>query len=104
MMYHRDPRSLPTSITIRAARGSDESALRHLAQRDTRPLPDGELLVALVDDEPRAAISLTTGEVIADPFHRTEDLVRMLALRFAQMHRGLPTPRRGLRRLRLTSS
>src|SRR3954449_5479677 len=100
MMYHNSA----TSIVIRAARAEDVPNLRALAERDTRPLPDGELLVALVGDEPRAAISLASGEVVADPFHRTEELVRMLTLRLSQVQRELPSPRRGLRRLRLAVS
>lgn len=99
-MYHNSA----TSIVIRAARAEDVPNLRALAQRDTRPLPDGELLVALVGDEPRAAISLASGEVVADPFHRTEELVKMLTLRLSQVQRELPRPRRGLRRLRIAAS
>jgi len=102
-MYHNTSQDPFVSISIRAAAADDEHALRRLAQRDTRPLPHGELLIALVGGEPRAAISLASGEVVADPFHRTEELVRMLGLRRAQMHHELPNPRRGLRRLRLAS-
>ena len=102
-MYHNRLQDPSTLISIRAAGADDEHALRRLAQRDTRTLPRGELLVALVGGEPRAAISLASGEVVADPFHRTEELVRMLGLRRAQMHHELLSPRRGLRRLRLAS-
>jgi hypothetical protein len=59
----------------------DRAALRRVAQRDSRPVPEGELLVAEVDGELQAAIVLATGEVIADPFRRTVELVRMLVLR-----------------------
>jgi len=59
----------------------DRAALRRIAQRDSRPVPEGELLVAEVDGELQAAIELATGEVIADPFRRTVELVRMLVLR-----------------------
>jgi hypothetical protein len=68
------------SITIRAAGSEDVEALNRLAQRDSRAVPEGELLVALVDGEARAAISLVSGKIIADPFQRTEELVEMLTL------------------------
>jgi hypothetical protein len=86
-MYYTPRRGrTETSIKIRAARLEDAEALRLLAQRDSRAVPDGELLVALVDGQARAAISLATGETIADPFHRTAELVWMLTRRFAQLY------------------
>ena len=104
MMYHStDKHQSPARIIIRLTRPTDTDELRRVAQRDSRPLPYGELLVALVEGEIRAAISLTRGEVIADPFHRTDELVRMLTLRRQQMEGATVRPRRGLRRLRLAS-
>jgi hypothetical protein len=99
-MYNRaieDPTG--TSITIRAAGPEDVEALHRLAQRDSRPVPEGELLIALVDGEARAAISLASGETIADPFHRTEELVGMLTLRGSRLRGESRQRRRGLRRL-----
>jgi hypothetical protein len=96
-MYNRaieDPTG--TSITIRAAGPEDVEALHRLAQRDSRPVPEGELLIALVDGEPRAAISLASGETIADPFHRTEELVGMLTLRGSRLRGESRQRRRGL--------
>jgi hypothetical protein len=104
MMYHRASReSEPRSIVIRPAGAADEDAVRRVAQRDTRPVPEGELLVAAVEGEVCAAISLDSGAVIADPFKRTEELVRVLALRRAQLRHELRRPSRGLHRLRLAS-
>jgi hypothetical protein len=105
MMYHRTPKKPePGSIVIRPARPTDEGAVRLVAQRDSRAVPEGELLIADVGGEVRAAISLTTGEAVADPFQRTEELVRVLALRRAQLHHENRRPDRGLRRLRFASS
>jgi hypothetical protein len=106
MMYHtststQDPFG---SITIRTAQPGDRDALRRVAQRDSRGLPDDELLIAVNDGEVRAAIALSDGQVIADPFHHTDELVRMLTLRRGQLAREMRPPRRGLRRLRLASS
>ena len=76
--------STDLSITIRAAAPGDDRALRRLAQRDTQALPEGNLLVAEVGGELRAAISLDSGEVTADPFHRTQELVQMLTVQRLQ--------------------
>jgi hypothetical protein len=106
MMYHTST-STPDpfgSITIRTAQPGDQDALRRVAQRDSRALPDGELLIAVDDGEVRAAIALSDGVVIADPFHRTNELVRMLTLRRGQLARESRPPRRGLRPLRVASS
>ena len=105
MMYHRTPENPESgSIVIRPARPSDEDAVRLVAQRDSRAVPDGELLIADVEGAVRAAISLTTGEIVADPFQRTEELVRVLSLRRAQLRHEDRRPNRGLRRLRFASS
>lgn len=99
-MYNRAIKgSTGTSITIRAAGPEDVEALHRLAQRDSRAVPGGELLIALVDGEARAAISLASGETIADPFHRTEELVGMLTLRGSRLRGERRQPRRGLKRL-----
>jgi hypothetical protein len=86
-MYHiRESRREmdEAAIVIRRAREADRGALRRVAQRDTAPVPEGELLVAVDRGELRAAISVESLEAIADPFHRTAELVRMLSLRVAQ--------------------
>ncbi len=36
----------------------------------------------------RAAISLGDGTVVADPFHRTAELVEMLRIRLGAVHNG----------------
>jgi hypothetical protein len=73
------------TVLIRAARGSDGPALRRLAELDSRPLPEGELLVAEADDEVVAALSVDTGAKVADPFRRTADVVDLLAYRARRM-------------------
>jgi len=72
---------LAPTVLIRAARGSDGPALRRLAELDSRELPAGELLVAETDDELVAALSVDTGERVADPFRRTADVVDLLQYR-----------------------
>jgi hypothetical protein len=74
--------NLAPTVVIRAARGSDGPALRRLADLDSRELPAGELLIAeLGDHEVVAAVSVDTGERVADPFRRTADVVDLLAYR-----------------------
>jgi hypothetical protein len=79
--------NLAPTVVIRAARGSDGPALRRLAELDSRELPAGDLLIAEADDEVVAALSVDTGERVADPFRRTADVVDLLAYRA----RGLRT-------------
>ena len=73
--------TLSPTVVIRAARGSDGPALRRLAELDSRELPPGDLLIAETDDELVAALSVDTGERVADPFRRTADVVDLLAYR-----------------------
>jgi hypothetical protein len=81
-------------ITIRDARVDDAEALRRLAQRDSASVPDGRLLVAIADGELRAAVSIADGEGIADPFHPSAGLARLLCERAAQL-RGSGDGQRG---------
>jgi hypothetical protein len=103
MMYYTDTEK-SESITIRLAGPQDAPELRRVAQRDSRPAPEGEALIAVVAGEIRAAISLSSGQAVADPFHPTEELVRMLFLRRSQMQGAAPRHGRVLSRLRLASS
>lgn len=70
-----------SDITIRAATPADTDALVRVAGRDAGELPQGPMLVAEVAGDVRAAIDLHDGMVIADPFHRTVELVEMLRIR-----------------------
>jgi hypothetical protein len=58
-------------------------------------MPAQPILVAEVDGELRAALSMVDGAVIADPFHRTAPLVELLAARAVQLPgAGARRPRR----------
>ena len=72
-----DPVAVYDGVTIRRSHASDRAALRRLAE--------GELLVAEVDGELRAALPLAGGGAIADPFRPTAPLVSLLGLRAAQI-------------------
>ena len=69
-------------IVIRRATERDEAAVTRLAALDSRPVPGGELLLAVVDGELRAALG--EGELVADPFKPTDPLAELLRLRAAQ--------------------
>ena len=79
--------SLSSQITIRRMdlSGSDRSALARLAQLDTRPQPQGTVLGAEVEGKLVAAISIDSGDAVADPFSRTGELRNLLELRAAQL-------------------
>jgi len=81
-------------VTVREANGHDGGALETLARLDSARVPAGTILIAEVQGHPRAAISTLNGAVIADPFHRTAELVQMLRTRA-----GLREPSQGIRML-----
>jgi hypothetical protein len=73
------------TIMIRRSTEADRAAIRRLAQLDDRDTPQGESLLAYVDGELRAAVSLRRrGGAVADPFHLTGDVVQLLRLRAEQ--------------------
>ncbi len=49
-----------------------------LAVLDDRRAPHGPALLAYVGGELRVAVGLRDGQVVADPFHRTDDIVELL--------------------------
>jgi hypothetical protein len=73
------------SVTIRHASADDAFALFRLASLDSAEVPRQPLLVADVDGELQAALSLYDGAVIADPFHRTQPLLELLSSRAGQL-------------------
>ena len=76
-------------VTIRALVGDDAHSLRDLTERDTARTLPGEVVGAERDGRLLAALSLSSGDVVADPFHPTADLVALLRVRAGQM---LPPP------------
>jgi hypothetical protein len=71
------------TITIRHSTGADRAGILRLATLDGRLAPAGEAILAFVDGELRAAVPLGGGDAVADPFHRTAELVDLLRLRAA---------------------
>ena len=88
-------------VTLRHATAADHAALTDLAALDSARLPHWPFLVAEVDGELRAALSLTDDKVIADPFHPTQELVAMLHAHGAAQAAIQSRPRAVARRRRL---
>jgi hypothetical protein len=68
-------------VTVRETTRADAEALARLAALDSSHTPAQPALVAEVGDQPLAAISTVDGSVVADPFHRTAELIEMLRVR-----------------------
>jgi hypothetical protein len=90
-----------STISLRHATTDDEQALRRLAALDSTRLGDGPFLVAETDADVVAALSLSDGTSIADPFRHTAELVELLrahgAARASRERRRRMRPRRALR-------
>src|SRR2546426_10889461 len=69
---------IPPALMIRFAVEHDQRAVIRLAALDSARMPRGLLLLAEELGELRAALSVTDGSVIADPFRDTAHLVEML--------------------------
>jgi hypothetical protein len=85
------------TISIRAATHGDGPTLARLAALDSAPVPFGPVLLAEVDGQPRAALSVSDDRVIGDPFARTAELAELLrvharstAARGDRVHRAFP--------------
>ena len=83
-------------VTVRASAAQDASALERLAARDTAPAAAGELseqahaggiLVAESGGRVLAALRLSDGLAIADPFVRSPSLVKLLRRHAAALAR-----------------
>ena len=84
-----DTRVDDQAIEIRLGRVGDHGALERLAQLEGRRLPSGSFVLAEVDGEVVAAAPLDEhAPALADPFRPTQQLVSLLSLRVAQLHRA----------------
>lgn len=95
------PGPVERSVTLRYSTPADQAPLARLAELDSSTPPAQPALLAEVDGQLRAALALTSGAVVADPFHPTADLVNLLRARARQLNATPRVPR--LRRLRSSS-
>jgi hypothetical protein len=89
-------------VIFRLADSDDGSAVARLAELDSAPAPVGPVLVAEVQGELWAALSLDDFHAVSDPFRPTGELLFLLVERGRQLRRGGHGGRRrrglGLRR------
>jgi hypothetical protein len=74
-------------ISIREASAADRTALQRLAALDSQPELRGRVLVAEIDGEIEAAVSIESGRTVADPFRRTLEAMALLETRAEQLRR-----------------
>jgi hypothetical protein len=72
-------------VALRVAQPDDAYDVSRLAQLDDAQLPVGPVMLALVDGEAVAALSLSDGRVVANPFVPTTQIVALLRLRAVQL-------------------
>ncbi len=75
------------AVSLRVSSDDDAGALARLAELDSSRIPPGPMLLAEVDDHVRAAVSLADGSVLADPFHTTNETIKLLRARAKQLSR-----------------
>ena len=69
---------MTSPLTLRSSTAADAASLERLAALDSaRPLT-GEVMLAHAGGDVRAALSLDTGRVVADPFYPSAELVELL--------------------------
>ncbi len=90
------------ALTIRRLDLSDRDrdAVAELVARDSAVALESPVIGIEVEGRLLAAASLSSGEVVADPFSRTDELRALLALRASQLARRESVPKRGMRLLR----
>jgi hypothetical protein len=87
------PQDQRRSVLIRKATWTDRAALTRLAELDSAEIPVAPILLAFVHRDLRAALSLRDGAIVADPFHRTAEVVELLTLHAEQLLRPGRSPR-----------
>jgi hypothetical protein len=69
---------MTSPLVLRSSTAADVASLERLAALDSaRPLT-GEVMLAHAGGDVRAALSLETGRVVADPFYPSAELVELL--------------------------
>lgn len=72
-------------VSLRLCRVSDDPILERLAALEGREAPQGRHLIAEIDGGAVAALSLGTGEFLADPFRPTAHLLPLMRRHAAQL-------------------
>lgn len=85
------------TVELRLAGGADGHVVRRLAALDDAAELAGPVLLAIVDGDAVAGLSLRDGRVVANPFVSTRDTVALLHLRAENLSK-VPARHRRLRR------
>jgi hypothetical protein len=88
-----------TDMIIRRTTPDDAIALLRLASLDSQRPLGSDALVAVVDGQIHAAVSLSDGRAVADPFRPTAELVDLLRMRAEQLEAPRMPARSRLARL-----
>jgi hypothetical protein len=84
----RAPHAPGKSLKIRFASPDDAVALERLAHLDSSRAPRGVVLLAQVDGELWAAVSLDDGHLVADPWRPSGELAFLLSQRARSVRRA----------------
>jgi hypothetical protein len=88
------PSTRLVTVLLRTARAADDSDLIRLAELDgARPL-EGPAVVAEESGQIVAALCLSTGRAVADPFVSSLHLVELLRQHASRRHASVAVPRR----------
>jgi len=91
------------TIELRLADSSEAGAVRLLAELDSAPELNGPVVIALIDGDAVAGLSLLDQRVVANPFIPTCDAVALLRLRAKHLS-SVPADRRRRRVLGVRSA
>jgi hypothetical protein len=69
------------AIELRLAHVAEAHVLTRLAELDDAPELAGPVLLALIDGQAQAGVSLQDGRIVANPFLRTQEAVALLRVR-----------------------
>jgi hypothetical protein len=87
--------AVSATVALRLAHPDEAHLVRRLAAVDDAPRLEGQVLLALIDGEPIAALALWDERVVANPFVLTDEAVSLLRLRARQL--SDVSPRRRVR-------
>jgi hypothetical protein len=85
----RAPHAHGQTLTIRYATPDDAADLERMAELDARRPPRGVVLLADVDGEPWAAVSLDDDQLVLDPSRPSGELAFLLAQRARALRRSM---------------
>jgi hypothetical protein len=74
------------AYTVRTATEADEQHLLRLSILDSQTELTGPALIGEINGTPAAAMSLSTGRIVADPFAPTDALLAHLRIRAHALH------------------